>query len=194
MEILLAYGIPNKIVEAINILYTDTTAQVISPDGDMDLFQIHVGVLQGDTLAPFLSIIALDYALRQATRNPSETGFTIEPSRSSRYPANIETDTDFADDIALFSDNLEKAQLLPERVEAAAQDIRLHVNEGKTKYMRYNLPQGDIRSMIGTALEEVDKFLYLGAWVDDTETDIEVRIAKGWGALNRMEKIWKSKI
>ena len=194
MEILSAYGIPDKIVVAINILYTDTTAQVISPDGDTNFFQIHAGVLQGDTLAPFLFIIALDYALRQATKNPSETGFTIEPSRSSRYPANIETDTDFADDIALFSDNLEKAQLLLERVEAAAQDIGLHVNEGKTKYMRYNLPQGDIWAMSGTALEEVDNFLYLGAWVDDTEKDIEVRIAKGWSALNRMEIIWKSKI
>ena len=75
-----------------------------------------------------------------------------------------------------------------------AHDIGLHVNEGKTKYMRYNLPQGDIRSMNGTALDEVDNFLYLGAWVDDTEKDIEVRIAKGWGVLNRMEKIWKSKI
>ena len=48
--------------------------------------------------------------------------------------------------------------------------------------------------MNGTALDEVDNFLYLEAWVDDTEKDIEVRIAKGWGALNRMEKIWKSKI
>ena len=87
MEILRAYGVPNRIVNAISILYTDTTAQVISPDGDMEFFQIDVGVLQGDTLAPFLFTIAFDYAIRQATKNPSETGFTIGPSRSSRYSA-----------------------------------------------------------------------------------------------------------
>ena len=82
---------------------------MISPDGDTEFFQIHAGVLQGDTLAPFLFIIALDYTMKKAIRNPSETGFTIEPSRSSRYLAVIETDTDYAYDIALLSDTLEKA-------------------------------------------------------------------------------------
>jgi len=32
--------------------------------GETDFFQIVAGVLQGDTLAPFLSVVALDYALR----------------------------------------------------------------------------------------------------------------------------------
>ena len=47
--------------------------------------------------------------MKKAIRNPSETGFTIEPSRSRRYLEVIETDTDYADDIALLSDTLEKA-------------------------------------------------------------------------------------
>ena len=37
-------------------------------------------------------------------------------------------------------------------------------------------------------------FHYLGAWVDETGKDIEVRIEKGWGALNKMETVWKSKL
>ena len=57
MEILRAYGIPNKIVDAISILYKDTMAQVLTPDGDTEFFEILAGVLQGDTLAPFLFII-----------------------------------------------------------------------------------------------------------------------------------------
>ena len=194
MEILRAYGIPDKIVEAINILYTDTTAQVISPDGDAEFFQIHAGVLQGDTLALFLFIIALDYAMKKATRNPSETGFTIEPSRSSRYLSVIETDTDYADDIAPLSDILEKARILLQRIELAAQEVGLHVNERKTKFMSYNVPQGDLRTLNRSALENVEDFQYLGAWVDESGKDIEVRIAKGWGALNKMEKVWKSKL
>ena len=79
----------------------------------MEFFQMHASVLQGDTLAPLLFIIAFDYAMIQATRDPPETGFTIEPSRSSRYPAIIETDTDFADDIALSSDNIERDGVPP---------------------------------------------------------------------------------
>ena len=67
MEILKAYGIPTKIVDAINILYKDTEAQVITPDGDTEFFKILVGVLQGDTLAPFLFIIALEKLLEKHT-------------------------------------------------------------------------------------------------------------------------------
>ena len=36
------------------------------PDGDTSFFDIIAGVLQGDTLAPFLFVICLDYVLRKA--------------------------------------------------------------------------------------------------------------------------------
>ena len=38
-------------------------AKVHSPDGDTGFFDIVAGVLQGDTLAPYLFIICLDYVL-----------------------------------------------------------------------------------------------------------------------------------
>ena len=127
MEILKAYGIPTKIVDAINILYKDTEAQVITPDGDTEFFRILAGVLQGDTLAPFLFIIALDYALREATRE-MHVGFTLTARQSSRHVATYITDTDFADDLALLSDYLEEAQLLLLRLEVASETVGLHVN------------------------------------------------------------------
>ena len=49
-EILHLYGIPQKIIEAIRIMYCNTTATVISPDGETKSFEIKAGVLQGDTL------------------------------------------------------------------------------------------------------------------------------------------------
>ena len=63
MEILLAYGVPKKIVDAISIFYKNTVAQVITQDGETAFFEITTGVLQGDTLALYLFIVALDYAL-----------------------------------------------------------------------------------------------------------------------------------
>ena len=37
---------------------------ILFPDGDTDLFDIVVRVLQGDTLAPYLFLIYLDDVLR----------------------------------------------------------------------------------------------------------------------------------
>ena len=61
-EILSAYGIPDIIVNAIKILYKDTTVSVVTLEGETEPFTIKKGVLQGDPLAPFLFIIVLDYA------------------------------------------------------------------------------------------------------------------------------------
>ena len=44
------------------------------------------------------------------------------------------TDTDFADNITLISDNLDKAQSLLEWVETAATEIGLHIATSKTEY------------------------------------------------------------
>ena len=65
-KILQAYGIPGQIIAAIRCLYENTKAKVISPDGETDTFDILAGVLEGDTLAPFLFIIVLDNVMRQA--------------------------------------------------------------------------------------------------------------------------------
>ena len=90
MEILPAYGMPKKIVAAINILL----AQVITPDRETDIFEIIASVLKGDTLALFLFIIALDYALREATRDTS-IGFMLQKRQGSGKPAIFIVDADF---------------------------------------------------------------------------------------------------
>ena len=53
LRILNAYGIPEELVTAIIIMYEDTSAKVITPDGETETFSILAGVLQGDTLAPY---------------------------------------------------------------------------------------------------------------------------------------------
>ena len=101
---------PN-LLSAINSMYTNTRAKVITPDGETEEFDILEGVLQGDTLAPFLFVIVLDYAFRQAIDGKeNELGFTIKPRRSRRYPAVTITDLDFADDICLISNEMQQAQ------------------------------------------------------------------------------------
>ena len=72
IKILRAYGIPDIIVKAIEDTYHSTKAKVVTPDGDTEEFDIYGGVLQGDTLAPYLFIIVLDYCLRSAINGREE--------------------------------------------------------------------------------------------------------------------------
>ena len=96
-QILQAYGLPKETVAAIMILYRNTKVKVRSPDGDTEYFDIVAGVLQGDTLAPFLFIFCLDYGLRTSIDKIRENGFELReeakdtPQKQSRTPTTLMT-------------------------------------------------------------------------------------------------------
>lgn len=194
MKILKAYGIPSNLLQAIHTMYTNPKAKVTSPDGETELFDITAGVLQGDTLAPFIFVIVLDYALRQAMGdNEDGLGFTLTPRRSRRHPTETLTDLDFADDIALLSNQIQQAQELLFRVERSCKKVGLGLNAKKTKFLAYNIEDTVIiRTDNGEELGKQDDFKYLGSWVDSSEKDIKIRKAQAWKALNGMQKIWTS--
>ena len=178
-QILLAYGIPKETVAAITILYRNTKVKVRSPDGDTEYFDIVSGVLQGDTLAPYLFIICLDYVLRTSIDKIRENGFELTKKRSRRYPSKTITDADYADDIEILANTPDQAETLVHSLERAAAAIGLYVNAHKTEYMCYN-QTGDISTLEGTPLKLVDKFTYLGSSVESTEKDIETRLTKAF--------------
>ena len=91
-QILLAYGLPKETVAAMMILNRNTKLKVRSPDGDADYFDIVAGVLQGNTQAPYLFIICLDYMRRTLIDKIKENGFKLTKKRSRRYPAKTITD------------------------------------------------------------------------------------------------------
>ena len=49
------------------------------------------------------------------------------------------SDLDFADDIALLSNQIREAQELLDRVETECKKVGLHLNAKKTEYMAYNI-------------------------------------------------------
>ena len=191
VEILQAYGIPNETIAAIMMLYRNTKAMVRSPDGDTAFFNVVAGVLHGDTLAPFLFILTLDYVLRTSVDKLNSFGFTLEKAKSRRYQKI--TDADYADNLALFSDKIDDAERLLHAVEGAAARIGLYVNAKKTEYVCYK-QNGEIKDLKGTTLKEVEHFTYLGSNISSTEKDVMIRIAKAWSALNRLRTIWKSSL
>ena len=70
--VLAAYGIPKRLLNSIMQIYTNIKAKVKSLDGDAEYFEKFAGVLQGVTLAPFLFVLVLEYAMRQAIDGKEE--------------------------------------------------------------------------------------------------------------------------
>ena len=66
LKIFLACGIPPEIGNAIRVMYENTSALVMTTEGNTDVFPIDTGSLQGDPLAPFLFVICLGYVIRSA--------------------------------------------------------------------------------------------------------------------------------
>ena len=165
--------------------------KVRSADGYTEYFDIVAGVLQGDTLAPFLFIIYLDYVLRTSIDKIKENVFDLTKKRSRMYPAKTITDADYADGIAILANTPNQAETLRHSLDQATADIGLHVNAHKTEYMCFN-QTGDISTLDGTSLKLVDKFTYLGSSVSSTERDIDTRLMKTWTAIDELSIVWKS--
>jgi hypothetical protein len=190
-QILSAYGIPSKIINAIRCIYDNSHSFVSTQEGDTASFPVKTGVLQGDTLAPFLFIIVLDYVLR-GSMTP-ELGLTLKRRQSSRHPAVFLTDLDFTDDIALLSDTIGNAQVLLSALECAAKEVGLFINQSKTKSLVINArTTNNILSLSSGPVEFVDDFCYLGSWICTTDKDIASRKAKAWAAANKLWKLWKA--
>ena len=129
-------------------------------------------VQKGNTLAPSLFIICLNYIIRISIDKIKDNGFKQTKERSRRYTARTITDADYAGDIELLANALAKAETFVHSLERAAAVIDLHVNAHKTEYMCLN-QIGDISTLNSCALKLIDKFTYLGSSVSSTETDIE---------------------
>ena len=194
LKILRKYGVPRKLVDAIGKLYESTFASVLSPDDETDLFQIQAGILPGGTLAPFLFVFTVDYAMRQAIDGHVEQiGFEITPRKSQRHPTIKVADMLFADDVALLSEEIDQAQKLLSKVQTEAAKIGLHLNAKKTEFMAYKKPDDiTIKTKSGELLRKVQNCKYLGGWVASSEQDFGIRKALAWSACNKMKKIWKS--
>ena len=111
VQILIAYGLPKETIAAIMMLYKNTKVKVCSANGDRDYHDIVAGVLQGDTLVPYLFIICLNNVLMSIDKM-KDNSFKLAKKRSRRYPAQTIMDADYADDIALLANTPTQTETL----------------------------------------------------------------------------------
>ena len=104
----------------------------VTSDGDIsEYFDLGVGVLQGDTLAPFLFVLVIDWIImRNAFPDASLGLYRERVGTRSRYtsPAVFVTDLVFADDIAVLSSSVSNMQTLILSIEKWALKVGLKIN------------------------------------------------------------------
>ena len=156
-------------------------------------------MLQGDTLAPYLFVIVIDYVMHMATvieNNEPSLGLKVEDiighdrSRTQRA-AEFITNFSYADDIILFSSNLVDNQKLLSKVERFASEVGLLINFTITEYIfigEDHDPNIQLRVNAGLIKKVID-FKYLGSWIMNSTKEISTRIGAAWTAAKKNEYI-----
>ena len=197
--ILYAYQVPRELVLAVMSVYRGAQAVILDECGEVTeeaRIDLSVGVLQGDTLAPFLFILVIDFVLRKARVDSLGVQITKKSGTTSRgSPAKNLTDLDFADDIVLFSSIVNGAQKLLSNLERVALTVGLRINQLKSEYMLVGAwgdkKQKVIRINAGVLKLVVD-YKYLGCWLENSEKDFRIRRDLAWLAHRKLWRIWKS--
>jgi hypothetical protein len=201
--ILRHYGIPEKIVKAIRVLYDHSTSRVYVDGQTSKSFDITTGVLQGDVLAPFLFIIVIDYVTKLSA---GEFGYLTHkgthPSGRCTRAATREADRrvndlDFANDIALLEGDIHKSQMQLDALRHYASTVGLEINVEKTKQVRQDVPESTPPLpplfINGQPIEIVTDFKYLGSYVVNTDKDVRNRVGLAWAAFDRLRPILASR-
>ena len=125
LHILLNYGIPEETANAIANMCDNPSSFVQTLDGPTNEFFTTTGILQGDTLAPYLFGIVADCLLRQSVDTLKSKEIDITPSKTSRGKDKHLTDLDYADDIALTAMLLQEVQDLLSSLEDASAKVEI---------------------------------------------------------------------
>ena len=172
------------------MLYQNMKAMLRSPDGDTDFFDIVAGVLQGDTLAPYLFIICLDYLLQTYVNLMTLyiNVFTLKKRRL--YLAESMTEAGYADYPAFLANTPVQAESLLHSRKQETGSIGLYVNISKTKFMCFRLKKSHLyfkwqaSKISRQVLITRQQYIIYRNWCQHS-------LVKMWTAIDRLWFIWK---
>ena len=148
-------------------------------------------MLQGDTLAPFLFILVIDYILRRALND--EDSYVLRSRQSSRYPAIILPGLAYADDIALLCPNPDAAQRALTRLAEEGRRVGLSISGPKTEVLYICTDTSPpLQLPSGETIRVCQDFRYLGANVLDPDNLFGERRRLAWVAARSLRCIFHS--
>ena len=188
--VLESYGIEQKLINIIKLVYGSAQAAV-RVDGELgDWFRQEVGSRQGDPISPTIFIIYLERIVQRL--HEVSTGVSVH-GRPINYLC-------FADDIDLMEQSLGELQTSLDTICKDASDYGLKINVGKTKAMVFGNSTDDNNnnnlSVGSETIENVEGFVYLGSLLtsdNDCSKEIRRRIALASGTLGKFRKIIKNR-
>ena len=190
-----AFQVPPKLITAILSMYKTHRGFIRTADGETDFFTIGAGVLQGDTLAPYLFIIVLNEILRKTILDASNSRVAIpttERQNSRHYFSPIcITDLNFADDIVLINNTVEAAEAMLHSIETEARKAGLCINSKKTQNVLIGKINPTVHALDGSIIQNVSKYRYLGRWTD-VHYDITTRIGAARHNMFKLRRVWTS--
>ena len=185
-KLLRHYGVPDKMVTIVRVLYEGFLAQVAHNGQKTQPLIMRTGVRQGCLLSPLLFLVALDWVTRTAFERKRGIQWTFATSLE---------DLDFADDLELLSHTIQDMRDKKQALEVQSAKVGLKINATKTKLMRIGTNRGDGVSVAGEPIDEVDEFTYLGSIVSKkggTDEDIQAQTGKARQAFAMLRPIWRS--
>ena len=183
-KILRIYGIPERYIDIFQELYTNSWYCVKTGPGTTDYFKVETGVQLGHIPSSLFFLVVIDYIMTKAM-SPSHFGIIWQETKL--------IDLDFADDLALLTNEHEQMQLMTDSLNNLNQKVGLRVSVDKTKIQKVGNAEHDADIFLEEApLEVVESVNYLGSIqsnVGNIEKDVKSRIGKACSVFGRIRTV-----
>ena len=179
-------GVDPAYITILRDLYNGATS-TLKLHKDSNKISLEKGARQGDNISPKLFTAFLQDAIINKI-DWEEKGINIEGEHLSHLI--------FADDIILIAHTPQELQEMLVDINNYSKPVGLKMHLGKSKIMLNNHTEKTTVEVDGKAIEEVEKYVYLGKTVSrdgDLMPEIKRGITLGWAAFNRVDNIMRSR-
>ena len=188
-DVMKKMGVSETIIGLLRKLYTDQQA-AMKVDGVLtEWFDINKEVRQGCLVSPLCFNLYSEEVMRRSAEELQTVGVKI----NGRFLNNLR----YADDILLVSTTPEGLQRLVAKLDQAASVFQLEISTKKTKIMAATRNEERISiTCRGENLQQVEKFKYLGSFIDRAagcSQEIRARLGIARSALKSLNSLWKDR-
>ena len=207
---LASWLIPEELIAVIMRCYTGHDVYVPFDTGSHGTYRVETGVLQGDTLAPFLFVLLLDSILHESItpqlgipltasaanyqpRREGGAGMTLRHRQID--PSDFITELAYADDMAILSPSPAGAETQLRNVQAWSERCGLFLNCKKGKTEVFHVTPGqqrDIHDMHGELVSLTTTYKYLGGRPMHPAEAFQERKQLTWGAIHKFDALWRA--